>query len=68
MGSTRFFPVLIFLVTLILGTSASPVLTERVTTSKCTAKDIAVVRGTVNDEVYFCKWWLSEYGGLSYNT
>ncbi|OBW66117.1 MAG: Uncharacterized protein AUREO_038210 [Aureobasidium pullulans] len=60
MGSSRFFPVLIFLVTLILGISASPVLTERATTPKCTANDIALVRRTVNDEVYFCKWWLSD--------
>ncbi|THX72226.1 hypothetical protein D6D04_09198 [Aureobasidium pullulans] len=60
MGSSRFFPVLIFLLTLILGISASPVLTERATTPKCTANDIALVRRTVNDEVYFCKWWLSD--------
>ncbi|THZ51938.1 hypothetical protein D6C88_09725 [Aureobasidium pullulans] len=60
MGSSRFFPVLIFLVTLVLGISASPVLTERATTPKCTANDIALVRRTVNDEVYFCKWWLSD--------
>ncbi|THX35290.1 hypothetical protein D6D12_00209 [Aureobasidium pullulans] len=60
MGSSRFFPVLIFLLTLILGISASPVLNERATTPKCTANDIALVRRTVNDEVYFCKWWLSD--------
>ncbi|THX93865.1 hypothetical protein D6D03_09899 [Aureobasidium pullulans] len=60
MGSSRFFPVLIFLLTLILGISASPVLTKRATTPKCTANDIALVRRTVNDEVYFCKWWLSD--------
>ncbi|CAD0087773.1 unnamed protein product, partial [Aureobasidium vineae] len=29
-------------------------------TSKCTARDIAIVRRTVSDEVYFCKWWLSD--------
>ncbi|KAI4717795.1 hypothetical protein E4T48_05980 [Aureobasidium sp. EXF-10727] len=52
---------LLFLVTfftLALGVFSSPLL-ERAT-SKCTDRDIAIVRRTVSDEVYFCKWWLSD--------
>ncbi|CAD0107588.1 unnamed protein product [Aureobasidium uvarum] len=47
------------LVTLINCSSASPLASTQAN-PKCSAGDIAVVRRTVNDETYFCKWWLSE--------
>src|SRR4051794_20659670 len=60
MWLSRFFPVILFFITLLEGAKSSPLLAERAT-PKCTARNIEIVRRTVNDEVYFCKWWLSEY-------
>ncbi|KAH0367774.1 hypothetical protein KCU65_g4482, partial [Aureobasidium melanogenum] len=57
MFSQRFL-FLVTLFTLALGVLPSP-LQERAT-SKCTARDIAIVRRTVSDEGYFCEWWLSD--------
>ncbi|KAI4747395.1 hypothetical protein E4T50_02257 [Aureobasidium sp. EXF-12298] len=64
---TPFFPSkmfnqrFLFLVTffvLALGVFSSPL--QGRATSKCTARDIAIVRRTVSDEIYFCEWWLSD--------
>ncbi|CAD0101075.1 unnamed protein product, partial [Aureobasidium mustum] len=44
--------------TLALGVLSSPL--QARATSKCAARDIAIVRRTVNDENYFCRWWLSD--------
>ncbi|KAG9560431.1 hypothetical protein KCU71_g8781, partial [Aureobasidium melanogenum] len=52
------FLFLVTFYTLALGVLSSP-LQERAT-SKCTARDIAIVRRTVSNEGYFCKWWLSD--------
>ncbi|CAD0058042.1 unnamed protein product [Aureobasidium pullulans] len=38
---------------------SSPLLDERAAL-KCTSRDIAIVRRTISDETYFCKWWLSD--------
>ncbi|KAI5271701.1 hypothetical protein E4T47_05008 [Aureobasidium subglaciale] len=59
MWLSRFFPVILFFITLLEGAKSSPLLAERAT-PKCTARNIEIVRRTVNDEVYFCKWWLSD--------
>ncbi|THY81788.1 hypothetical protein D6C95_08976 [Aureobasidium pullulans] len=42
-----------------LTVSASPVL-NKPATLQCSARNIAIVRRTVLDEAYFCKWWLSD--------
>ncbi|THY13207.1 hypothetical protein D6D01_08413 [Aureobasidium pullulans] len=38
---------------------SSPLLDERAAL-KCASRDIAIVRRTISDETYFCKWWLSD--------
>ncbi|CAC9885996.1 unnamed protein product [Aureobasidium pullulans] len=38
---------------------SSPLLDERAAL-KCTSRDIAIIRRTISDETYFCKWWLSD--------
>ncbi|CAD0092917.1 unnamed protein product [Aureobasidium vineae] len=58
MQALRILSLVVFF-TFVLGIYSSPVLHERAI-SKCTPKDIAIVRRTVKDEAYFCKWWLSE--------
>ncbi|KAI5197883.1 hypothetical protein E4T39_07082 [Aureobasidium subglaciale] len=59
MWLSRFFPVIVFFVTLLDGVKSSPLLTERAPPG-CTARDIEIVRRTVSDELYFCKWYLSD--------
>ncbi|KAG9946438.1 hypothetical protein KCU85_g6487, partial [Aureobasidium melanogenum] len=53
------FPLLLSLVSWSVRASASPVY-DPSGHLICSATDIAIVRRTVNDEVYFCKWWLSD--------
>ncbi|KEQ95523.1 hypothetical protein AUEXF2481DRAFT_5123 [Aureobasidium subglaciale EXF-2481] len=59
MWLSRFFPVILFFINLLERVKSSPLLAERAT-PKCTARNIEIVRRTVDDEVYFCKWWLSD--------
>ncbi|KAI5194203.1 hypothetical protein E4T39_08731 [Aureobasidium subglaciale] len=40
---------------LVWSVSSTPI--EERTTSRCTARDLAIVRRTVIDPVFFCKWW-----------
>ncbi|KAI4850107.1 hypothetical protein E4T44_02939 [Aureobasidium sp. EXF-8845] len=42
-----------------LTVSASPLLDERANL-QCSARNIAIIRRTVLDETYFCRWWLSD--------
>ncbi|KAI4730821.1 hypothetical protein E4T49_01179 [Aureobasidium sp. EXF-10728] len=58
MQSPRILALVVFF-TFILGVYSSPVLHERAV-SKCTPRDIAIVRRTIKDEAYFCTWWLSD--------
>ncbi|KAG9653707.1 hypothetical protein KCU95_g11661, partial [Aureobasidium melanogenum] len=44
---------------LILGVTSSPLLNERAS-QKCNARDVQIVKRTVIDPVYFCKWWNSD--------
>ncbi|KAG9953285.1 hypothetical protein KCU85_g1419, partial [Aureobasidium melanogenum] len=41
-----------------IGVSSSPV--AQGTTSKCNARDIAIVKRTANEPTYFCTWWNSD--------
>ncbi|KAI4834389.1 hypothetical protein E4T44_08846 [Aureobasidium sp. EXF-8845] len=40
---------------LVLSTSATPI--EQRATSRCTVRDLAIVKRTVIDPAFFCKWW-----------
>ncbi|CAD0092404.1 unnamed protein product [Aureobasidium mustum] len=40
--------------------SASPLVAPQ-PAATCSARDLAIVRRTVSDPVYFCKWWQAEY-------
>jgi hypothetical protein len=39
--------------------SSSPLVVERAAAT-CSAKDIATVKRTTPDAVYFCQWWQQE--------
>ncbi|KAI4723023.1 hypothetical protein E4T48_00804 [Aureobasidium sp. EXF-10727] len=54
----RSFQTIFLLLVFILSAESSPVLNKR--SSQCSARDIAIVRRTILDETYFCKWWLSD--------
>lgn len=58
-SQSRLLRAVYLLVALALTASASPVLNERATLP-CSARNIAIVRRTVLDEAYFCKWWITE--------
>ncbi|KAI4726108.1 hypothetical protein E4T49_06131 [Aureobasidium sp. EXF-10728] len=59
MHSSISFSLAVSLVTLVTCASASPLASTQANTG-CSARDIAIVRRTVSDETYFCKWWLSD--------
>ncbi|KAI4718235.1 hypothetical protein E4T48_05582 [Aureobasidium sp. EXF-10727] len=59
MYSSISFSLAVSLVTLVTCASASP-LASTPAIPGCSARDIAIVRRTVSDETYFCKWWLSD--------
>ncbi|THZ03617.1 hypothetical protein D6C93_02925 [Aureobasidium pullulans] len=58
MHASRTLSVISFL-TCVMSVYSSPLLDERAAL-KCASRDIAIVRRTISDETYFCKWWLSE--------
>ncbi|THX83537.1 hypothetical protein D6D05_03500 [Aureobasidium pullulans] len=49
-------PLLVCLFAHVLSVSSSPLVVERAAAT-CAAKDIATVKRTVADPVYFCQWW-----------
>ncbi|KAI5251243.1 hypothetical protein E4T42_04475 [Aureobasidium subglaciale] len=56
----RFISSIFLLLTCISHVSSSPLLDERATSPQCSITNIAIVRRTVLDESYFCRWWLSD--------
>ncbi|TIA56328.1 hypothetical protein D6C77_07009 [Aureobasidium pullulans] len=58
MHASRILSVISFMVC-VMSVYSSPLLDERAAL-KCTSRDIAIVRRTISDETYFCKWWLSD--------
>jgi hypothetical protein len=52
-------PLLVCLFAHVLSVSSSPLVVERAAAT-CAAKDIATVKRTVADPVYFCQWWQQE--------
>ncbi|THX46642.1 hypothetical protein D6D06_09994 [Aureobasidium pullulans] len=58
-SQSRLFRAVCLLFAFALTVSASPVL-NKPATLQCSARNIAIVRRTVLDEAYFCKWWLSD--------
>ncbi|KAI4719389.1 hypothetical protein E4T48_04312 [Aureobasidium sp. EXF-10727] len=46
---------LCFVLALALSVSSTPI--EERATPRCTARDVAIVKRTVIDPVFFCKWW-----------
>jgi hypothetical protein len=42
-----------------ISVSSSPLVVERAAAT-CSAKDIATVKRTTPDAVYFCQWWQQE--------
>ncbi|THY95467.1 hypothetical protein D6C92_04382 [Aureobasidium pullulans] len=56
MHASRILSVISFM-TCVMSVYSSPLLDERAAV-KCTSRDIAIIRRTISDETYFCKWWL----------
>jgi hypothetical protein len=47
--------------TLALALSVSSTPIDERAIQRCTIRDLAIIRRTVIDPVYFCKWWQEEY-------
>ncbi|THZ80889.1 hypothetical protein D6C84_07066 [Aureobasidium pullulans] len=58
MHASRILSVISFMAC-VMSVYSSPLLDERAAL-KCASRDIAIVRRTISDETYFCKWWLSD--------
>lgn len=54
-----FLPFLFCFLAQLVSVSSSPLVVERAAAT-CSAKNIATVKRTTPDAVYFCQWWQQE--------
>jgi Zn-dependent protease with chaperone function len=59
MFAQSIFPFLFCFLAQLISVSSSPLVVERAAAT-CSAKDIATVKRTTPDAVYFCQWWQQE--------